>query len=144
MTRLALELPDEYVFSIDLSVRASDINYGGHVGNDKMLGLMQEARIQFYYSLGIKSELHFEENVGQIISDALVIYKAESFMGDILTNQIAVQEVNKYGFDMVYHVSNKESGKEVARGKTGIVCFDYTKRRVAPLPVSLLHRMMNG
>lgn len=144
MARLTLELPDEYVFSIDLTVRASEINYGGHVGNDKMLGLMQEARIQYYYSLGVKSELHLDENVGQIISDALVIYKSESFMGDTLTIKIAVRDVNKYGFDLVYRVSNKESGKEVARGKTGVVCFDYTKRRVAPLPASLLHRMMNG
>ena len=34
-------------------------------------------------------------------------------------------------------VSNKATGQEIARGKTGIVCFDYTKRKVAAVPASL-------
>jgi acyl-CoA thioesterase FadM len=98
---------------------------------------MQEARTLFYRSMGFESEVKLEGSVGQIVSDALIVYKSESFLGDILKIQIAVTDFNKYGFDLVYLVTNKETGREVARGKTGIVCFDYEKRKVASVPTPL-------
>ncbi|HOX81605.1 MAG TPA: thioesterase family protein [Chryseolinea sp.] len=134
MARLSIDLPDEFIFEAEITVRASDLNYGGHVGNDSVLTLFQEARILFYRQIGFKSELNLDGAVGQLMSDAAVVYKSESFLGDELIIQIAVADFNKYGFDLLYKMSNKQTGKEVARGKTGIVCFDYEKRKVAPVP----------
>lgn len=138
MARLQLTLPEQFIYSTNLVVRVNDLNYGAHVGNDNMLVLMQQARIEFYKTNGFKDELSFEGSVGQVISDALVIYKAEAFLGDVLTIQLAVADITKYGFDMLYLVTNKQSGQEIARGKTGIVCFDYEKRKVASIPERLL------
>lgn len=141
MARLQLDLPTKFNFKTEIQIRSSDINYGGHVGNDTMLTLMQEARIIFYNQLGFKSELNFEGSIGQIISDAMIIYKSESFLGDTLTVEIGVTDFNKYGFDLLYLLTNRTTGKETARGKTGIVCFDYDKRKVAPVPVTLLEKL---
>lgn len=138
MARLHLDLPEDFIYSTSLTVRVNDLNYGGHVGNDNMLVLMQQARINFYRANGFKDEVSFEGSVGQIIADALVIYKAEAFLGDSLTIQLAVNDINKYGFDILYLVTNQALGKEIARGKTGIVCFDYDKRKVAAIPERLL------
>jgi acyl-CoA thioesterase FadM len=137
MARLSIDLPEEFIFTTEILVRASDLNYGGHVGNDSILTLFQEARILFYRYMGFKSELNLEGSVGQLMSDAAVVYKSESFLGDELIIQIAVADFNKYGFDLLYKMSNKKTGKEVARGKTGIVCFDYEKRKVASVPAVL-------
>ncbi|NBW39201.1 MAG: thioesterase, partial [Cytophagia bacterium] len=86
---------------------------------------------------GFKDEVSFEGSIGQVISDVLVIYKAEAFLGDVLSIQIAIADINKYGFDMLYKVTNTLNGKEIARAKTGIVCFDYSNRKVAPIPAKL-------
>jgi len=77
------------------------------------------------------------------VTDAAVIYKSESFLGDILTIKIGVADVTKYGFELIYLLENGTTLKEIARGKTGIVCFDYTKRKVAPLP-DTLRTVLNG
>lgn len=138
MARLQLDLPEHFIYTTNLTVRVNDLNYGAHVGNDNMLVLMQQARIEFYRANGFKDEVSFEGSVGQVIADALVIYKAEAFLGDALTIQLAVADISKYGFDMLYLVTNKETGREVARGKTGIVCFDYEKRKIAVIPERLL------
>jgi acyl-CoA thioester hydrolase len=138
MPRLTIDLPDNFLFTAELAVRASDLNYGNHVGNDSILTIMQEARIIFYRSLGFKDELSFGAGVGQIIADAAVIYKSESFLGDVLTIKIGIKYLNKYGFDMIYVIKNKVTGKDVALGKTGIVCFDYAKRKVTLVPDVLL------
>lgn len=119
----------------------SDLNYGGHVGNDTMLTLMQEARVQFYREPGFKNEISFEGIVGQIIADAAIQYKAEAFLGDVLLIRIAVAGYNKYGFDMYYIIENKLTEKKVALSKTGIVCFDYEKRKIATVPAVLLEKL---
>ena len=143
MARIHINLPEKFLFSTEITVRVSDLNYGGHVGNDTMLTLLQEARIQFYRSIGFKDEITFEGSVGQIIIDAAVQYKAESFLGDVLEVQIAVEDFNKFGFELLYKVKNKSTGQEVARAKTGIVCFDYSSRRITSIPKPLLSKLQS-
>lgn len=143
MARIHLNLPGKFIYATDITVRVSDLNYGGHVGNDTILTLLQEARIQFYRSIGFKDETSFEGDVGQIIIDAAVEYKAESFLGDVLQIQIAADDFTKYGFDLFYEVKNKSTGQEVARAKTGIVCFDYSRRKVARIPEALLSKLQS-
>jgi len=141
MARIQIHLPDQFIFSTTLPVRVSDLNYGAHVGNDAILTIMQEARVIFYRQLGFRDEVSFEGSVGQIIADAAIQYKSESFLGDVLSIHIAVGDFNKYGFDMYYRIDNQTTGKEVARGKTGIVCFDYDRHKVASIPPVLLSKL---
>lgn len=141
MARIEVMLPETFLFSTELPVRVTDLNYGNHVGNDSILSLMHEARLQFYRKLGFKNELSFEGSVGQVISDCAIVYKSEAFLGDVIVCEIASADFNKYGFDLLYRLTNKESGKEIARGKTGIVCFDYDKRKVATAPDILIEKL---
>lgn len=141
MARLQLTFAEEIKFSCELAVRASDLNYGNHVGNDSILTIMQEARIQLYRSMGYTNELNFDGSIGHIVADAAVVYKSEAFLGDILKIQIAISDYTKYGFDMYYRLSNQITGKEVAIGKTGIVFFDYDARKVAPVPVTFREKI---
>src|SRR5687767_2887094 len=123
MSRIQIDLPEKFLFTTELTVRASDLNYGNHVGHDTVLTLMQEARVNFYRTLGFKNELNFEGSIGQVIADVAVQYKSESFLADELIIKIGVSDFTKYGFDMFYLMENKSTGKEVARSKIGIVCF---------------------
>lgn len=143
MARLQIELPQTFLFETEFNVRVTDLNYGNHVGNDTILSYMHEIRIRFYRHLGYQSELNFEGDIGQIIADAAIVYKSESFLGDSLVGKLTVDDVSKYGFDFLYLIVNKDTGKEVARGKTGVVCFDYAKRKVASIPPSLLSKLQN-
>lgn len=140
MARVELTLPDKFIFETQLTVRASDLNYGNHVGNDRILTLMQEARVLFYQSLGFKNEMSFEGSVGHVIADAVVVYKSETFLADVLRIEIAITDLTKYGFEIYYRITN-QNNKEVALGKTGVVCFDFEKRKVAPVPGKLLEEL---
>lgn len=142
MPRIHISLPETFTFSCELPVRVSDLNYGGHVGNDSVLTLMQEARVLYYRYLGFQNEISLEGAIGQVVADAAVVYRSESFLGDVLIIEIAATDFNKYGFDLVYRLFNKATGKEVARGKTGIVCFDYEKRKMVALPDRLKQKLL--
>ncbi|MEQ9167211.1 MAG: thioesterase family protein [Fulvivirga sp.] len=141
MARIKLDLPKKFIFSTNYTVRISDVNYGGHVGNDAILTIMQEGRLALLKAMGIKDELSIDEGVGIIVADAVVVYKSEGFYGDELEIKIAVDDFNKFGFDMYYQLINTLSGKEVARGKTGIVCLNYQEKKITPIPPKFEERL---
>lgn len=138
--RVEITLPERFIFSTRLRVRASDVNYGGHLGNDSVLTLLQESRVLFFQSLGFNDEAKIEGDVGQIIADFIVQYKAESFMGDILDIHLAIENVHRYGFEMVYQIV-RDDEKEIARAKSNNLCFDYTKRKIASVPAPFLEKI---
>lgn len=137
MPRIKLELPDKLIFSTEIAVRITDINYGGHLGNDSILSIVQEARVRF-----LNEYNYTEKNVeglGIIMTDCAITYKSESFYGDVLEIKIGVKDFFKYGCDIYYQITNKETAKEVAIVKTGIMFFDYEKRKRTRVPENFLN-----
>lgn len=125
-------MPGAFLFTTEVTLRVSDINYGGHLGNEAVLSLAQEARMRFLKSYGW-SELDVE-GVGIIMTDAVVVYRSEAFYGDVLAIEVAVAEMQELGCDFLFRMANRASGKEVARVKTGIAFFDYAKRKLSSVP----------
>ncbi|OQA30627.1 MAG: hypothetical protein BWY57_02740 [Betaproteobacteria bacterium ADurb.Bin341] len=132
MTRIHIELPERFVFSTELPLYISHINYAGHLDNALLLTLVSEARVRFFKSLGY-GELNVE-GFGIVIADAAVQYKSEAFPGEIMVVRMAAADFGKYGCALFWHMSEQASGREVARGKTGIVFFDYSARKIVPVP----------
>jgi len=132
MPRIKLELPAVFPFSTEIQVRVTDVNYGGHLGNDSLLSFLQEARFRFFRSLGY-SELDIE-GVGTIMTDAAIVYKAEVFQGEVLRIDVAASDLQQSTCDLVYRVVNALSGTEVAHAKTGIAFFDYGRKKIVPMP----------
>ncbi len=74
MARIKLELPENFPFDTELRVRITDVNYGGHMGNDALLGLLHEARVRFLAHHGL-TELDIG-GVGIIIADSVIVYQS--------------------------------------------------------------------
>jgi acyl-CoA thioester hydrolase len=133
MAKVKIELPGEFIFKTEIPVRISDINYGGHLGNDSVLSIVHEARLRF---LNRHNIIEFNANgPGIIMVDAAVEYKAESFYGDILIVEIGANDITGVGCEFVYRLTNKETKKIIALVKTGIVFYHYGKKKVISMPV---------
>lgn len=132
MARIQIDLPEHFGFSTAIPVYLSHINYSGHVDNALLLTLVTEARVRYFQSLGY-TEMDVE-GVGIILADAAVQYKSEAFHGEIMDIAMTATDFNKYGCDLLWRMRDQVSGREVARGKSGIVFFDYGTHRIAPVP----------
>ncbi|RDV10682.1 thioesterase [Pontibacter diazotrophicus] len=131
MARVQVNIPAHTHFETNIPVRITDLNYGAHLGNDALLSILHEARLQLLGHFGYN-----EMDLGGaslIMADVAISYKGESFYGDTLNIRMAFDDLNKYGFDISYHVLNQD-GKEVARAKTGMLCFNYKVRKLMSLP----------
>ncbi len=47
MSRIKIEMPEKFIYKTEIPVRITDINYGGHLGNDSLLSIIHEARVRF-------------------------------------------------------------------------------------------------
>jgi acyl-CoA thioester hydrolase len=138
MARVKIDLPDNFSFITSIPVRISDVNYGGHVGNDAILSLIHEARMQYLKHFGY-SELELE-GVGLIMADAAIEFRNELFYGDTIVVSVACAEFSKVSFDIYYKLeknadqTQNEKRTVVAVAKTGMVCYDYSTKRIASIP----------
>lgn len=138
MSRVKIKFPDENpLFSCTIPVRIGDVNYGGHVGNDAVLSIIHEARMQMLADMKM-SELD-AGGVGLIMADVAIAYKGEGFYGDVLNVDIYATEFTTVSFDLLYDISTIRNDRKVAiaQGKTGMVCFDYEARKVTNLTSEL-------
>lgn len=132
MPRVRLKPLDHYPFSTKIIVRVTDLNYGGHLGNDSLLSLVHEARVAFLASHGF-SELDCG-GVSLTMGDAAIIYQGEAYAGDDLNIAVAAGEPSKSSFRLFYRLTRSSDGQKIAIAETGMVCFDYNAKKVVPLP----------
>ncbi|MBI1208755.1 MAG: thioesterase [Azospirillum sp.] len=139
MPRITVTLPERFPFATEITVYSGHINYGNHLDNAALLSLVSEARVRFFKSLGY-TELDVE-GYGIIVVDAAVQYRSEAHHGEVLRVEMAATDFNKYGCDLAWRMTETPSGREVARGKTGILFFDYRIRKPVAMPLAFLDRV---
>lgn len=134
MARVKIVFPDyNPLFTATIPVRIGDVNYADHVGNDAILSIIHEARMQMLRHNGY-TELNAGGN-SMIMADVMIAYKAEAFYGDSLSVKVYADEVTGSTFSLLYHLSVVRDGKSisVAHAKTGMVCFDYDARKIVAI-----------
>ncbi|MBX2930532.1 MAG: thioesterase family protein [Chitinophagaceae bacterium] len=141
MQRIKINLPQEFSFSTTVPVRITDINYGGHVGNDSFLSLIHEARIQFLHHFGY-SELNFE-NTSLIMTDVALEFKHELNYGDTVKISVTAADFDKLGFDIFYllELVKDEQTFIAGKAKTGMLCFNYKEKRKAAIPQAAIDKL---
>jgi YbgC/YbaW family acyl-CoA thioester hydrolase len=143
MARIKIDIPKKNIGTFTIPVRIGDINYGNHVGNDAFVSIIHEARMQWLKQYDY-TELKIE-GIGMIMSDLTIEFKSESFYGDVVEVRLGAADISRVGFDFYYQLFAKRNDENIllANAKTGMVCFDYDKRKVAAIPEKLL-AILNG
>ncbi|OYZ01146.1 MAG: hypothetical protein B7Y37_07590 [Sphingobacteriia bacterium 28-36-52] len=141
MNRIKIQLPELFSFTTQMQIRVTDLNYGGHVGNDTVLSLLQEARQQFLQSRGY-AELSVE-SFGLIMADAMIEYKKELNHKDRIEIAVVATDFDKLGFDIYYRITLLQNGEAVlaVRAKTGMMLFDYTTKKKVSLTENIIKQL---
>jgi len=141
MERIKLVLPEVFIFSTEMKIRVTDLNYGGHVGNDRFLALLQEARMDFLAFYGY-SELNVE-GVGLIMRDAAIEFKKELHYHQTIQIDVAITGIDAMGFDFYYkiHIKDNKELTLAATAKTGMLCYNYQEKKLAPVPAKFVEKM---
>jgi acyl-CoA thioesterase FadM len=134
MPKMKLTLPENFYYTTTIPIRITDLNYGGHVGNDSVLSLIHEARVQFLRHHGY-TELDMA-GVGLIMADTTIEFKNELFYGEELRASVAASEFSRIGFDLYYKLEKQLGEKwiHVVLARTGMICYNYSAKKVVSMP----------
>jgi len=132
MPRVKINMPEEFLFTMEYPVRFSDLDYARHLNSVAMVHVLHEARLQFLASLGFTESNIF--GLGMVVTDMAIDYRSESFAKDVLVIEVGVGKFNRYGCDICFQVTNSALERNVCNAKMGVVFFDFDKHKIAPVP----------
>lgn len=141
MNRIKIDLPESFAFSTTIQIRITDLNYGGHVGNDSFLSLIHEARQQFLLSHGYK-ELSIA-GTALIMADVAIEFKKELIHGDTVKISVTATGFDKLGFDLYYKMELINGNETILAGKakTGMLCYDYALKKKVTVPEEVIEKL---
>ncbi len=142
MSSLKSQLPEQFSFQCTIPLRITDLNYGGHVGNDRVMALLQEARVQFLATKGY-SELQLDQ-AGMILTKAQFELRCELHYGYPLIAFVQVGNFTSKGFDLFYKLETTIEGRPTLAvlALTTMVCYDYEMKKVVALSESARQKLM--
>ena len=134
MSRVKIAIPErDPDFRVRIPVRISDLNYGKHLANDRLVAVLHEARVQHFVKHGCKDDLDFF-GIGLIQADLAVAFRSEAFFNEMLEVSLFIEDHTPKSFAVYYQINEAGSGRLVATARTGMVAFDYGSRSVAAFP----------
>ncbi len=140
-------MEENFRFKTEIVVDIGDINYGGHLSNDKYLVIFQEARLRYLKQFDF-SEMNIGNETSLIMSEAQIKYRAEVFWNERLNVYARITEMTKTRFTFEYLIAKiNEEETKVATGITKMVGFDYKNRKIKRLPdifVEKIREFENG
>ena len=127
-------------FETEYKVIVSDINYGGHMGNERALIIFQQARMEWLNSIGYdEADI---EGKGLIQLESHVYYLKEVFMGEKLLCRITGVQPERITFNIEYEII-KENNEAAIKGTTKMAVFDYEKKKISRIPKEFLEKAVN-
>ena len=128
MSRVSIALPETFQFTTELPVLISQVNSGNHLGNDALISLMNEARVRFTRQQGFL-ENDVARGLTMVNADLAVLYQSEAHYGEVLVVSIDAVNFHRCGYDFVYRLTDKDSGRAIAQGKTAHILIDAEARK---------------
>ncbi len=122
-------------FHYPIEIRYSDLDPQGHVNNARFLTYFEQARVQYLIQIGLFSRQQSFLEIGIIIAEAAITFKAPVYFGTQARVGARVSRLGTKSMKMEYEMVDNE-GIVYATGSTAIVTFDYKTHAAIPIPDS--------
>jgi acyl-CoA thioester hydrolase len=121
-------------FTTPVAVRYSDLDAQGHLNHARYFTFMEEGRMRYWQALGLWTDTHDFNAVGQIVAEATCTFQQPVFLGQTVDVAVRVSRLGTKSLDLDYLMT--VGGQEVAHGRTVQVAYDYAAGRPIPIPAS--------
>ncbi len=122
-----------YRYYHPIEVRYGDLDSQGHLNNAKYLTYFEQARIGYIQHLGLWDGKSFLD-VGMILANAQVTFLAAVRLNQQVRVGARVTRLGEKSFFMEYSLEETPTQKELARGSTVLVAYDYKNFQAIPIP----------
>jgi len=125
---------EEYRFYHPAEIRYGDLDPQGHVNNAKHLTFFEQARVQYFITLGLWSLDQSFMDIGVILADAQVTYLAPIHYGQKLKVGVRAVKLGNKSISLAQNIIDVDSGEALATGGVVMVAYDYRSKKTVPVP----------
>jgi acyl-CoA thioester hydrolase len=118
-------------FVTDIQMRFRDIDGMGHVNNAVFLSYFELARTQFYLAYNFKRSLH---EIDFILAHVDIDYVSPAEWGDQIRVAVWPSKLGSSSFTLSYEITERRSGRLIAKSTSVLVSYDYEKKQTKPIP----------
>lgn len=118
-------------FVTEIQMRFRDIDGMGHVNNAVYLSYCELARTQFYLKHNFKRSLH---EIDFILAHVDIDYLSAAEWGDQIQVAVWPSKIGGSSFTLAYEITDKRTGRVIARSTSVLVSYDYEKKQAKPIP----------
>lgn len=94
---------EDFVFSIPIKVRFFETDMFGHVNNTTVFTYFEEARIEFFKSIGLMQNWMKQENsLIPVVADLQCDFVAQTFFDDVLEVFVRINKIGRSSIDLHY------------------------------------------
>ncbi|MEH6550187.1 MAG: thioesterase family protein [Pseudomonadales bacterium] len=140
MSRVVIDLPEEFPFSTDIEILVSHINRGDHLANEAIIAFANEAWVRYLRNLGIDDFVILGSQT--INADLAVSLHSEGLYGEIARIDVVPANFHKYGCDFLFRICDKTSGRLIAKAKMGLLTYDYSEKKLQLAPEGFAKALM--
>ena len=123
-----------FLFSYPIDVRYGDLDPQGHVNNANFLTFFEQSRINYFVNLGLFKKSSSFLNVGFIMADAQVTFLAPVLFGMDVRVHLGITHLGNKSMKMEYLMRDEASERDLAKGSTVLVTYDYHQSKPIPIP----------
>ncbi|PPA69292.1 acyl-CoA thioesterase [Jeotgalibacillus proteolyticus] len=120
-------------------VRFCETDALGHVNNTSYFIYLEEARIQFFESLGYQMDV---DNWKFIIASTKCDFKSQGYFNQDLSITSSISHVGGKSFQLEHQIRCSQTGMVIAEGNAVIVYYDFENQKSAPIPEELRAGLM--
>jgi acyl-CoA thioester hydrolase len=93
----------EFIYSYPIKIRFSDTDMFGHVNNTTIFTYFEEARIEFFKTIGIMKEwMSSESFLIPVVADLQCDFLAQTFFDEVIEVYVKIEKVGKSSIDLHY------------------------------------------
>ena len=137
MQMVRIKQLSNYMFEYKTEIKVRDINYGGHLSNDAVAGLMHEARIDMLKGFNCTELDLGDKKIGLIMADLVINFKAEGRMHDKISIFCHIDNIEDISFRIYYKF--QKGDMLIALAETGMVAYNYADGKIAEIPESFIN-----
>ncbi|MBE8168150.1 MAG: acyl-CoA thioesterase [Shewanella sp.] len=115
-------------FTVNLSVRVADLNYGNHLGYNGLVSMLHQARLEYFKHFGI-DELNIN-GATAYIKQLKIDYQGEAFLHDVLHFNFRVFEQTRASCTFEALVTKNDDNAPVAQSFETMLLLAHETKKV--------------
>ncbi|HEY8597215.1 MAG TPA: acyl-CoA thioesterase [Thermomicrobiales bacterium] len=121
---------DGFQFKVEVQVRFRDLDAMNHVNNAVYMTYFEIARLAFWAEI---ADVHDAQARGLILAEQTCTYRSPARHNEVLDVWLKPVAMRRSSFVYHYRITERQSGRLIATGRSVQVAYDYEAEQSIPL-----------